>query len=83
MSSEDIYMICVCILIGLFMVIVAIKIIVQAILQEVFNFKHGYCSKCHHKLKYKNYIDNIFYGCSKCGNFVKVKHNVIKENKYE
>ena len=83
MSSEDIYMICVCILIGLFMVIIAIKIIVQAILQEVFNFKHGYCSKCHHKLKYEKYIDNVSYGCSKCDNFVKVKHNVIKENKYE
>ena len=41
MSSEDIYMICVCILIGLFITIVAVKI------------------------------------------FVKVKHNVIKENKYE
>ena len=44
---------------------------------------HGYCSKCHHKLKYVKYIDNVFYGCSKCDNFVKVKHSVIKENKYE
>ena len=40
-------------------------------------------AKCHHKLKYEKYIDNVFYGCSKCDNFVKVKHNVIKENKYE
>lgn len=82
-NSEDIYMICVCILIGLFVTIIAIKIIVQAILQDIFDFKHGYCSKCHHKLKYVKYIDNIYYGCDKCNNFVKVKHNVIKENKHE
>lgn len=83
MSSEDIYMICVCILIGLFMTICAIYIIVQAILQDILDFKHGYCNKCHHKLKYVKYIGDIYYGCDKCNNFVKVKHSVIKENKHE
>ena len=75
--------ICGLVWVGIFVVIIPAYFITKDVIDYFFNFKHEYCSKCHHKLKYVKYIDNIFYGCSKCDNFVKVKHNVIKENKYE
>lgn len=70
-------------LIGVFVIVIPVVFIMEGIFDRYFDFKHGYCSKCHHKLKYVKYINNILYGCDKCNNFVKVKHNVIKENKHE
>ena len=67
--------ICGLVWIGIFVVIIPVYFITKDVIDYFFNFKHGYCSKCHHKLKYEKYID--------CDNFVKVKHNVIKGNKYE
>ena len=75
--------ICGLVWVGTFVVIITVYFITKDVIDYFFIFIHGYCSKCHHKLKYVKYIDNIFYGCSKCDNFVKVKHNVIKENKCE
>ena len=75
--------ICGLVWVGIFVVIIPVYFITKDVIDYFFNFKHGYCSKCHHKLKYEKYIDNVFYGCNKCDDFVKVKHNVIKENKYE
>ena len=88
MNTIDIiigYIIAICGLcfVGMFVIVIPTYFIIKNLIDCFFDFKHGYCSKCHHKLKYEKYVDNVFYGCSKCDNFVKVKHNVIKENKYE